>query len=592
MDTGSKSLAQLSEEGKEKKYVTVEIGSKVSGYTQEYLERLCRLRKVEYLLRGDGSFAIELESLLNETHTILLSYEGITFIERSTLTAAPPAPPKEMSSSAALKEVTTIAAVPLDDVAAPSVETPVSLGFAQPVPRFGDMNHLNQQAFGGNPFSFVGRPVISDGKTSDASVEKEIHIPIGGGQPGLSPESLPHTPTSVPLAVHADTEKIPVATVSAPAPVSPPPAPESHPEPTHLHIMLDRKEPIAVSAGKSAVPTHGEVPHKPTPVKLEVVREGKEEKKDDWDDLFSGVEAPAPTTPHTDVPAPVSAPTPPAPALSSSTPAPVLAPASVPAAAALPVPPSIYHPIQTSPDATVHHDDAPLFPVIEKAGIPPAPRPSLQSTPSSFTPPSGQRVVVFDPGVHNSVLSSESKSIIPPAPIIPRAMPVPEGTIPPVFATPVSMTPSVAPSLLPGAPLAQAMSPRSPVPLMRVMPQVALAETESHQMALRTPRPLVSLQALAFLFVGTGTLLLLGGVALDRLGIDPSSTSYVAAVGASAPVPLRADPPAPAPGVLPFSNDLVVSTNTPSGMLEVTPVFENGTGTTHRYDTSPSLSDR
>jgi hypothetical protein len=76
MDTGAKTLAQLSEEGKETKYVTLETGAKISGYTKDYLERLCLLNKVEYRLWSNGNFVIELDSLLRETQAILLSYEG------------------------------------------------------------------------------------------------------------------------------------------------------------------------------------------------------------------------------------------------------------------------------------------------------------------------------------------------------------------------------------------------------------------------------------------------------------------------------------------------------------------------------------
>ena len=85
MDIGAQTLAQLSLENKEAKYITIEMGSNISGYTKEYLERLCRLNKVIYRIWNNGAFVIELESLLKETHTILLSYEGITFVDKSEL---------------------------------------------------------------------------------------------------------------------------------------------------------------------------------------------------------------------------------------------------------------------------------------------------------------------------------------------------------------------------------------------------------------------------------------------------------------------------------------------------------------------------
>ena len=103
----------------EKKYVTLETGSKLSGYTQDYLERLCRLRKVGYRIRHDGQFVIELESLLQETQTILLSYDGIPFVDPGELADPLPEVVGSMLSSA-LKEVKTITAtMPYSSVPTP-----------------------------------------------------------------------------------------------------------------------------------------------------------------------------------------------------------------------------------------------------------------------------------------------------------------------------------------------------------------------------------------------------------------------------------------------------------------------------------------
>lgn len=93
----------------EKKYVSLDTGSKLSGYTQDYLERLCRLKKVGYRIRTDGQFVIELESLLQETQTILLSHDGIAFVDKGEL--ADPVPEvTEGILSSALKEVKTVTA--------------------------------------------------------------------------------------------------------------------------------------------------------------------------------------------------------------------------------------------------------------------------------------------------------------------------------------------------------------------------------------------------------------------------------------------------------------------------------------------------
>jgi hypothetical protein len=568
MDTGSKSLAQLSEEGKEKKYVTVEIGSKVSGYTKDYLERLCRLRKVEYLLRPDGGFALELESLLNETHTILLSYEGVTFMEKSSLIEPPVAEKKELFQSDALKEVVDLSvSTPLADepvvTEEQSVDAPVQV-HAQPIPRFGDVNHLNQQAYGGNPFSFVGRPIISDGSNVEPIEEKEIHIPIGGGEreAPATPNAIHH---SIPVSLADRTEKAPVAPVA-------PPAPEPvHHEPTHLKIVVDQKTPMNAASAKTVSPSTT-VPHPSVPVKLSVKSGADgEQKTDDWDNLLFGAHAqPVDHTP----PLPIK----------DKMPLP-----QIPIA-----PPSVFHPIQTSVDASAHHDDGPLFPTIDKAGVPPPVRAASTGVASPFVPPTGQRVVVFDPGIRESVLSGETKSIIPPAPIIPRAVPLP--------ASEQKSEPAAAPALSPekadapaptvpsavGTPAPQMMTPRTPLPLMRVMPQSAMMQPEEHRLMMPEAHSLMAasgMHVISALFVGTGLLLLLGGLGLERLGVDLNSTSYVAAVGSvSEPVPPRADPPPQREVVLPFSNELVVATNTPKGTLEVTPVFEHASGTTYRFE--------
>ncbi len=168
MDTGSKTLAQLSEENKEKKYVTLDTGSKISGYTKDYLERLCRLNKVEYRLWSNGSLVIELESLLRETQAILLSYEGITFVERSELTDPVP------------QVVGNILSSTLSDVAAPVVvqtiqsfrDTPAfKSGIAQSVPTFGD-TIIDRNA----PVSFVGRAVVSDALHPEEKSEKKTPV--------------------------------------------------------------------------------------------------------------------------------------------------------------------------------------------------------------------------------------------------------------------------------------------------------------------------------------------------------------------------------------------------------------------------------
>lgn len=88
MDSERKTLADLSSVT-EKKYITLETGSELSGYTKDYLDRLCRLGKVECAewTRVPGQFVVEINSLLRETHTLLISHEGINFVDRREISA-------------------------------------------------------------------------------------------------------------------------------------------------------------------------------------------------------------------------------------------------------------------------------------------------------------------------------------------------------------------------------------------------------------------------------------------------------------------------------------------------------------------------
>ncbi|MEK7118831.1 MAG: hypothetical protein AAB869_04430, partial [Patescibacteria group bacterium] len=89
MDSDKKTLAELSGEVKEKKYVTLDTGSKISGYTKDYLDRLCRLNKIEHRLSVKGGFVVELGSLLRETHTLLISDDEISFVHKRELVEQP-----------------------------------------------------------------------------------------------------------------------------------------------------------------------------------------------------------------------------------------------------------------------------------------------------------------------------------------------------------------------------------------------------------------------------------------------------------------------------------------------------------------------
>src|SRR3989338_7789097 len=170
MDTPQKTLEQISEESKDVRYLSLDTASRISGYTKDYLERLCRLHKVNCRVRGNGEFVIELGSLLKETHTILLSYEGISFLERGEFAdmSAPSAhPPKEFSPATSLgKEADSLRGV--DSVAAKEQVT------TRPGPDFGE-EHKTQRAVEPG-VRFVGRPVVSGGSVPKALAVKREEV--------------------------------------------------------------------------------------------------------------------------------------------------------------------------------------------------------------------------------------------------------------------------------------------------------------------------------------------------------------------------------------------------------------------------------
>jgi hypothetical protein len=163
MDTGNKTLAQLSEEGKEARYVTLEVASKLSGYTKEYLERLCASHKVHFLIWNNDQRVLELESLLKETHTILLSYEGIDFVDKAALTL--PADDAFLVDSQGSEEDSD-----QDTLAHPLVS---------PIPHFVENGRLSssRESHAGM-FSFTGRAVVSDSQHPGGTKEEETHVPI------------------------------------------------------------------------------------------------------------------------------------------------------------------------------------------------------------------------------------------------------------------------------------------------------------------------------------------------------------------------------------------------------------------------------
>lgn len=544
MDLGSKTLSQLSEEGKEKMFVTLEVGSKISGYTKEYLDRLCRLQKVEYRMRGD-IYVIELTSLLDATHTILLSYEDITFVDKSELSEAVPPAPK-LPVSAALKTITP-EVTSADSAVSRLFTAKVAEGITQEIPRFSDSNRPENSS--GKAFSFVGRAVVSDGTTAVDNPGNEAHTPVSVHS------SAPTVVTPPPAPVPA-VESIPASVAlrsalsQSPAPVKV--APAITPTAIHIPIGEEKTPVIGVATTPIAALPDTEAPEVHAPIHLHVIRDKEEQKAsvpDEWDNALLG----------------------------GAVAVPEVTPPLVTAGLA----PSAYRPIATSVDASVHHDPAPLFPAVGK----PVTIPERIKLPEHLGIPDlgdDKKVVVYAPqefsGAHAAAPIAATPSVTPVLSTTPQV-----AVTAPTISTPHPTVP---------------MRPR--VPQIRVMPQVANANSalpmlsEEHQMVLREQHPLTKSTAFnvafAILFFGF-SVSILGGLLRggEFEGIASGSLNYIAGVGGAnlaLPTPVI-DPniqPAPeAKGVLPFSDEITVTEGETPNSIVVQPVFKDGIGGYYEY---------
>lgn len=597
MDIGAQTLAQLSLENKEAKYITIEMGSKISGYTKEYLERLCRLNKVIYRIWNNGAFVIELESLLKETHTILLSYEGITFVDKSELSDPTEViVPRILISGQgdiikAGSKTESITEVKIED------ENSYGVGSAQPLPRFGG------STFGSKSLAFVGRAVVSDPEhpgqdiapkmsTPHAFVERQITMDedlpkeavkevavsapeaeikkAASAEIKIAPVPAAETVTQTPQAIHHSVH-IPISPSSVEKPEV-----ETQPETTphaaiHIPIAPDKQARIII-------------PERP-------VEEAKKAalKADDWNSMLFGQEKVEEVKVETVEPA-------------------VLSKADVP---------SPYRPIKTSIDATEHHDDGMLFPPMKLDTL------NTPQGDTSAVPQAGQKVVVFAPEsfpghsmqahVDKSV---EEKLITTPAeqmeakamegiiranPTIAQLAKIPKSDFSSGRTPGMPMKPATNSSLL----------PKEPLPLMRVMPQLPSDEkhalpmkAEEHHMLVHEAHPLmksVGFNAAAVLIV-VSSFALAGGMLTGDLGNKLNTASYVAGVGAAfsgdsgspegdTPLPTQALPPTEntnSVNMLPFSNDVVVTDGNKPNSVLVQPVFDDGAGKTYQFDIVPT----
>ena len=155
-------LAEIALGARKKSYIAIETASRVTGYTVEYLKRLCELSRLEYRLRPDGSYAVPIEALLKETQTILISYDGIPFLDMEILIDPEPGVgdvvPAPLSS-------------PISEVSEPSLHDGVEPKTMGALVR-GVAMHPTEESRAG-VLSFVGQPIFSEQgqseKTDDAS---------------------------------------------------------------------------------------------------------------------------------------------------------------------------------------------------------------------------------------------------------------------------------------------------------------------------------------------------------------------------------------------------------------------------------------
>ena len=203
MDSDRKTLAELSSEVKEKKYVTLEVGSKISGYTPEYLDRLCRLDKVEHGLLAKGGFALELQSLLRETHTILISDVGIVFVDDKDLAILPPVsiralltPPTPQTVSANIPPAVGVPKEPYVAVVPQVPHKPASSPPVQVAPR---------QSFT-PPATFLAQveeSIQSPALVDCSSAEQDFKVPPeveSSFTPAVSPQAEISRPSLIPPA--------------------------------------------------------------------------------------------------------------------------------------------------------------------------------------------------------------------------------------------------------------------------------------------------------------------------------------------------------------------------------------------------------
>lgn len=531
MNVGNKTLSQLSDEAKEKRYVTLEVGAKVSGYTKDYLEHLCRLNKVEFSLWNKGQFVIELESLLTETHTILLSYEDINFVDKETLDdPTPQIVTRILTERGGGVESLATASAASDEVRE-KLKQKVHDGITQSVPTFGEVNQT-AESLGGEPtLSRVGRSVVSD---------------------PLHPE-VPHVIPPPPIA------RIAFAQV---------------PQKEERADVVASQTPLSIGDAAVRVPIHLAIN---STEKGAVVAEQFQKTRSPFHLRVTGEAETAPE------PAPSVIPV--APTRGSGVGESIVA-ATAQRSTAMKTPE--LHPIQTSVDGSVHHDDAPLFPLIQKI------------TETEFSGEEGgaasedphllpgipylgedSRTVVFSDTASRVGGGEKTDGV--------RDLHRPLVSVP-MKPAPISPANAIYHPLHTPAPISTMPRP-SMIPAIKSEQQLALPEIRS---LVRSPVfnvafiacLMFSSLAIGGFFSGT-TLAIPGGNVAAVASSLPTDFAVADELGGHGKDVEYQIPP-PETLILPFSDDVIISTSTTPNAVIVQPVFEGVPGQKYEYVIIPT----
>ena len=548
---GNKTLAQLSQEGKDVKYITLDLGSKLSGYTKEYLERLCRLNKIAYGLWHNGQYVVELESLLKETQTILISYEGLTFVDKKDIEMPlPPAPE-----------------LPPPPVIAPPPDLPLKPNvFIEQTPSFTENSELRLSSSNSGRFSFIGRAVVSNSRTGDVRQEEKTAIPIvvSGTSPNVPvpavslPENSGLTPpppkVQIPITVSHD--------VSADTLVS-----------SGQHKEREDGAELRVSAAASAQKSTARV-------SIPVLPAGA----DEWDARLLGkAELPAPEN-ITPVPPPQN------------------------------YAPSPYRPIDTSKDTGPTHEDVPLFPplIVKDKILPFAVYPAQFSKAASSIEPTIEAAAVtpFIPVSQGRTMipSSQAEEVhhdaplaSPPTPLAPVTPIAP--VIPTLLASPEAPkpTPLASPSVpvLPSSIISSPLLPKQVSLPMAVQSKLPAILPEHHLVPAIDTHPLVRnigfnaafvLLFLASSFFAVGALPVNGKLTRIPAGANVAGVGAISAPSKSLSSESVSLPPdvSTAGSALPFSDEVTVTREGDSRLILVRPIFKSGAGNEYEYEVAPA----